>query len=422
MPVDIPHAQWLTTALLICACLPIAYSLFAAATAWRDRPRSACGPAGSAPFPPVSILKPVSGLDRHTADHFATFCRQDYPEYELLFAVATEEDPAVPIIRQLIREYPERSIRLLVGAPLLGPNAKVCKLARLAHEARYDLLVISDSDISVPPGYLYAVVEPLRDPTVGAATCLYRGLPEGGICSELEALGISTEFAPAVIVARRVEGLRFTLGATMATTRSGLAAIGGFETVAQYCADDFELGRRIAATGHRVELASCTVATECAPTRFRDLIKHELRWAITMRHARPWGCAGRLLVAQGLPYLVWTIWTASLGSQIWASSALPGWRVALAYAMIFATARAAVLWLVGVRWLNDPIVRRRWWLLPVRDMMTLLVSIAAWCTSRIEWRGQVFDLRCGRLMPVKGRLMAVKTSVNETLRPRRSVD
>src|SRR5262249_42023077 len=202
------------------------------------------------------------------------FCAQQSREFEVMSAIAAGADPAVPAVRRLMRDFPERSIRLLVGAPALGPNAKVNKLARLAREARYDLLIVSDGDISVPPDYLRAVVEPFRDAAVGAVTCLYRGLPDGGLWADLEALAIGADFIPAVIVARRMEGLRFTLGATMATTRERLAEIGGFEALAGYCADDFELGRRIAAAGHRVELARCAVSTECAPARFGDLFKH----------------------------------------------------------------------------------------------------------------------------------------------------
>src|SRR5919197_3386662 len=242
------------------ACLPLLYYLCAIETAWRYvRTRETAADREFAP--PISVLKPVRGLDRHAFENFASFCGQDYPTYEIVFAVANADDPAVAVIRQLIEQFPEQDIRLIVGAPELGPNSKVNKLCRLVREARHDLLVVSDSDISVPPGYLRAVAAPFHDPGVGAVTCLYRAASDGRLASDLETIGISTDFAAGVLAARRLEGIRFALGASMATTRAHLAEIGGFEALAEYCADDFEVGRRIAA-GHRVELASCIFATE----------------------------------------------------------------------------------------------------------------------------------------------------------------
>jgi ceramide glucosyltransferase len=384
----------LASGILAFACLPLAYYLYALRTArlyaleTAGRFRSSSAATDDDFAPPVSILKPIRGLDRHSLDHFSSFCRLDYPDYEILFAVADEDDPAIPVIRQLIVDFPQTAVRLVVGVPALGPSSKVSKLCRLAREARHDLLVVSDSDITVPPGYLRAVVAPFRDASVGAVTCLYRGVPDGGIWSELEAIGISSEFAPGVIVARGLEGVKFTLGATMATTRARLADIGGFEALLEVCADDFELGRRIAACGHRIELAACTVSTECAPAGFVDFFKHELRWAITVRHSRPWGYAGRILVTQGLP---WSVAAAAVA---------PAWPVAAAYLFAYLTLRLAVASAVGVGCLRDDTVRRRWWLVPLRDSISFVVSIVSFCSNRIDWRGRSFDLQRGRLVPV----------------------
>src|SRR6266699_5445669 len=177
---------------LFFASLPLAYYLCAIDTAWRFLRKRV--PSGDPDFaPPISVLKPVRGLDRHAFDNFASFCAQDYPTYEVLFAVADEGDPAIAVIRRVIEQFPKRSIRLVVGAPELGPSSKVNKLCRLAREARYDLLVVSDSDIGVPPGYLQAVAAPFSDPTIGAVTCLYRGASDGRLASHLEAVGISTD-------------------------------------------------------------------------------------------------------------------------------------------------------------------------------------------------------------------------------------
>jgi ceramide glucosyltransferase len=391
----------LAPGILAFACLPLAYYAYALLAAWRFRQDvkkdvTAAGgqtvPAlndSSSRLPPVSILKPIRGLDRHARDHFSSFCRLDYPDYEVLFAVADEDDPAIPVIRQLLVDFPRRAIRLIVGVPALGPSSKVSKLCRLAREAQHDVLVVSDSDITVPTNYLRAVVAPLGDDGVGAVSCLYRGVPDGSVWSDLEAIGISTEFAPGVIVARQLEGVRFTLGATMATTRTRLAEIGGFEALLDYCADDFELGRRITAHGHRIDLAACTVSTECAARGWVEFFRHELRWAITLRHSRPWGYAGRILLTQGLPW--------SLG----AAAVAPAWSVAAAYLLAYLTLRLALAWAVGVGCLQDDTVRRRWWLIPVRDSMSFIVSIASFCSNRIDWRGRSFELQHGRLVPVR---------------------
>jgi ceramide glucosyltransferase len=384
----------LTAIVWVFGLMPLAYYGFAAVAARRffrwsagDRMQTA-----NADFtPPVSILKPVRGLDRHSADHFKSFCCQDYPAYEILFAVTHASDPAIPVIRQLANSYPDRSIRLIVGVPEIGASGKVNKLCRLAREARHQILVISDSDITVPSCYLRSVVAPFRDERVGAVTCLYRGVPDPGIWAALEAVGISTDFAPAVIVARQVEGVRFTLGATMATTQTRLAEVGGFEALVEYCADDFELGRRIAARGFRIELAACTVSTEVSPQTFGEFFRHQLRWAITLRHSRPWGYLGRALMTQGLP---WAVVAALLA---------PSLPLAAAWVGGYATLRLVMAWTIGAVGLGDPTIRRRWMLVPVYDAVATVVSIVALFVNRVEWRGRRFTMRSGRLVPVAER-------------------
>ncbi|HVB38944.1 MAG TPA: bacteriohopanetetrol glucosamine biosynthesis glycosyltransferase HpnI, partial [Vicinamibacterales bacterium] len=283
------------------ALLPLAYYLVALASARRFSGRARARTDAPSP-PPLSVLKPVRGLDRDSYANFATLCRQDYPEYEMLFAVEDEDDPVIPVVQRLIADFPAQPIRLLVGAPALGASSKVNKLCRLVREARYDLLVINDSDIRVGPGYLRAVAAPFADPGVGLVTCLYTGLRDGHMGAALESLAIETDFAPSVLVARQVEGIAFALGATMAVPRARLAEIGGFEALVDYCAEDFELGHRIAARGHRVELADVVVQSECVAT-VGAFVRHALRWAVTRRHSRPGGHWG-LVVTQGLPWAV----------------------------------------------------------------------------------------------------------------------
>jgi ceramide glucosyltransferase len=370
--------------ILAIAALPSLYYLAAIYSAWRHF-RTARQPPGEF-MPGVSVLKPVRGLDPGSYENFASFCRQDYGEYEIVFAVADEDDPAIEIIRRLIEDFPRRSIRLLIGAPNVGPSSKVNKLCRLAREARHDILVISDSDIRVASDYLRSVVAPFRDPRVGAVTCLYTGITNGTIASELEALGIATDFAPGVLTAWRFQGLRFALGATMATTRDRLREIGGFEALVAYCADDYQLGCRIAERGYIVELPQHIVESECAVRTLREYVQHQLRWAITIRHSRPWGYAG-LVLTHGL------LWAAA------ATAVMPTAAIASCYVTAYLTLRLLMAWSVA-RWGPGGRVLRRWWLLPVRDALGLGVWCAALFKNRIRWRGREFALDQGRLVPL----------------------
>jgi ceramide glucosyltransferase len=374
----------LARTVLALACLPFMYYLVAAQTARRFfRLRRASDSPEK--LPQVSILKPVRGLDRNAFEHFASLCRQDYPEYEILFAVADEDDPAIPVIRHLIDHFPHRTIRLVVGAPQLGLNSKVNKLCRLARDARHDLLVVSDSDVSVPTEYLRVITAAFREPHVGLVTCLYRGESDGSLVADLEAIGISTDFVPGVLVAQRIEGVAFALGATMAVKRSGLAEIGGFEALVEYLADDFELGRRIAGRGYRVEVATCVVSTECGATTLTEFLRHELRWAVTVRHARPWSYCGKLLATQGLPWSVAAAFVA------------PSAVVSAAYLVAYLTLRLSLAWVAGAG-LADEVVRRRWWLVPVWDAIGFFVTLAALGINRIDWRGRHFEVQRGKLV------------------------
>ncbi|HEV8385868.1 MAG TPA: bacteriohopanetetrol glucosamine biosynthesis glycosyltransferase HpnI, partial [Candidatus Acidoferrales bacterium] len=341
--------------------------------------------------PPVSILKPVRGLDPNAYENFASFCRLDYPDYEILFCAADEADPAIPIVERLRADFAQRQIRLLVGAEAIGANAKVNKLIRLAREARHDVLVISDSDIVVAPEYLRAVVAPFRDAPVGAVTCMYLGLAAPQIWPELEALGATSDFFAAVIVARQLRGVDFGLGATIATTRAHLAEIGGLESFADYLADDYELCHRIAARGHRVELIPHTVTTHYPPENISEFFAHQLRWSLAFRASRPDGYAAMLFM-QGLPWAVSGAIVACATGSPW---------LAASYAAAYLVLRYWLAWEVGVRGFKDPLVRRKWWLVPVRDVAWFLVWLTGFFKRRLVWRGTEFRLRRGKLVPLK---------------------
>jgi ceramide glucosyltransferase len=270
--------------------------------------------------PPVSILKPVRGVDSEAYENFASYCLLDYPEYELVFAVADADDPAVPVIEKLQTDFPRCSIRLIKGAERIGANSKVNSLCRLVGEAKYDLVVMSDSDVRVDPDYLKTVVPPFADPQVGAVTAFCRCITGDGVAADLNALGMYLDSAPAALVARMVEGkMQFAFGWTMATTKRHLSEIGGWEAMANHHSDDFELGNRIARHGYTVELMRKPVWMVFPKETTEQYFQHELRWSIGLKNVRPTAYRW-LLLTHGLP---WALLAAA------AAARAGGWGIAV---------------------------------------------------------------------------------------------
>ena len=343
---------------------------------------------GRSELPPISILKPIRGLDRETYENYASFCHQDYPDFEILFCVTDETDPAVAVIRQLMDDFPERSIRLLIGAEPVGASDKVNKLCRMVGEARHEILIITDSDVRVAPGFLKAVSTPLQDPAVGGVTCLYRGLTDGSFPANLEALTNSTDFAPGVLVAWMLGGgkLDFMLGAVMGTTKTRLAEIGGFESLADYFCDDYELGNRLAARGYRVELSRFPVDIVYPHESLREAFRHQLRWNLSIRYSRPWGHVG-LLFTQ---ILVWFLAGLFL---------TPSWLAEFGFAAAYALLRREMAVRTGVRGMKDPLVRESMWMLATRDLFAFIVWLVSFFPQRIQWRDRQFYVENKRLVP-----------------------
>jgi ceramide glucosyltransferase len=371
-------------ALLLLALASFAYYLVAILAALRFfRARDA---ASSANFTPsLSILKPIYGLDRETYQNYASFCLQDYPDYEILFCVSDDRDPAIPVIAELARNFPERKIKLIVGSEPLGVSDKVNKLCRMVREAAHEIVVVSDSDVRVEPHYLRAIAAPFRDPKVGAVTCLYRGLTDGSLAANLEAIGNSTDFTAGVLVAWMLGDVNFALGATMATTKARLAEIGGFESMVDHFSDDYELGNRIQARGHRVELSTFPVSIVYPHQTLGDAFRHQLRWNLSIRYSRPAGHWG-LIFTQGLPL--------ALLAAVFAPSA--AWAVSLVLGYL--VLRGASAWIIGVVGMRDALLRRKMELLPLRDAFAFVVWVVSFFPQRIHWRGQEFYVRDKRLV------------------------
>src|SRR6202158_1699526 len=346
-------------------------------------------PLPESQLPSVSILKPLKGVDPEIWESFCSHCEQDYPQFQLIFGVSDPADPAIEVVRKLQAKYPNLPIDLIVCDRVLGANIKVSSLVQMLPAARHEILLVNDSDIRVPSDYLRKVITPLRDASVGLVTCLYRGVAAPTLGSRLEALGIGTDFVPGVLSARFLEkGLHFGLGSTLAFRRRALEAIGGFEPLLDYLADDYELGRRIASTGKKVELSAATVVTFLPAYTLRQFFRHQLRWARTIRDARRWGYAG-LLFTFGLPWALVTLLAARGAEWAWAL-----------LTMTFAV-RMAVGFVAAIVLLNDDQFFRYILLLPLRDLIAPFVWAASFVGNRVHWRGDVFDLKDGRLTIAK---------------------
>lgn len=333
--------------------------------------------------PSVSILKPVKGIDAESYDNFATFCTQDYPgEVQLVFAVASESDPVVDVIRKLMDDFPVHDIALVINPAIHGPNYKVSNLINAYPRAHHPLIIVCDSDIRVPTDYLRSVTAHFSDPRVGLVTSLYRTSNVHNIATAMEATGFTTEMIPNVMVALQLEGLSFALGASMAVRRAALYSIGGFHALADYLADDYQLGNKMYAAGWRIALDSCFVESMMKNEDLPAVFARQLRWARTMRISRPGG-----YLASGVTLPFPTVLLAFLVA--------PDYQVALSAAVLLYTVRLGVATLFSRRVTGDNLLPRWLWLIPLRDMLAFVIWALSFLGNRVEWRGSRFRLRPG---------------------------
>lgn len=371
-------AKW-RVVLCLMALAPLAYYLVATAAAVRFFTRERRKRPGKF-APPISVLKPVRGVDFASYENFRSFCVQDYPDYEILFCVNDLEDAAVPLVRRLIDDFPQRSIRLLANAPQLGSNRKVSNLALLAREAKHELLAQSDGDVRVSGNYLRELAAPFERDDTGVVSCFYRGVVQRGLWAEMEALGVATDFSGGVLVADWKEGVTFALGASVATTKPWLAKIGGYEALVNVLADDYEIGNRVAKAGGRAVISREVVDTMYPAMSFREFWEHQVRWARTVRLCRPVSYVG-LLVTHGLPWAV--------AGAVASNSAIGAALFLGAYLML----RLLVAWTVGVWGLRDETARKKLWMLPLRDAVHFAVWVGSFFSNRVAWGGMQFQLR-----------------------------
>ena len=387
--------SWWRLLLLLIALAPLVYYVTGSLAALRffKRERAKVLPDYT---PPVSLLKPVRGLDFDSYENFVSFCQLDYPEYEILFCVNEMSDSAVQVIQKLMVEYPQRRIRILSDAPQIGSNRKVNNLALLTREAQYEIVVQSDGDVRVGPQYLHEVVAPLADSSVGVTSCFYRGIVERNLGAELEAVGATSDFFAGALIADWKEGVTFALGASVATTKTWLERIGGYQSLANFLADDYEIGNRIYKAGGKVLLCREPVWTSYPAQTAKSFWEHQIRWARTVRFCRPISFLG-LIFTHGLP---WAILAAIVA---------PNRLMAAAYLLAYLVLRFLMAWVVGVWGIGDEILSQKMWLVPVRDAVYFIVWLSSFASNRVTWGDARFRLKRGEMTEIGSSAKTAKT-------------
>ncbi len=372
--------------LLGIAAIPFIYYLLVLFSAWRYFRRPLLPPAPDF-NPPVSILKPIRGLDPDAQKNLVSFCRLDYPEYEIVFCIDGEDEAVVSAIEALRCAFPQRRIRVLHGSGRIATNDKVAKLVRLVKEAGHETIVISDSDVRVRPDYLRQVTAPLRDPKVGAVTCFYIPAEVATFTDHLQTVGMMSDFYAGILVAWQLDGVKFALGPTIATTRARLDGFGGYALLENRPADDLLVGRLIAEQGYEVVLLRYPVETVSDYQSMRELLHKRLRWVVVMRHMRPRGHLG-LLLTQGLP---WSLAAVAVS---------PTATTAAVYLGGYFVLRAAMTWMIGIHGLKQRYLWKEMPLIPLWDAVAFSIWLASFLRSSIRWRGADYYIQDGKLVPV----------------------
>ena len=345
--------------------------------------------------PPVSCLKPIKGLDPEAYENYASFCRQDYPDYEIVFCV-DPDDPALLVIEQLKRDFPARDIRVLLGSGRNAINDKVGRLTRLTTEAKYDIFIITDGDVRVRPDYLRAVVSPFRNPKLGAATCLYMATREKSFLEKLQSISMTSDFFAGILTAWKLDGVKFTLAQSILTTRRNIEGFGGYPLLEDRPTDDLYIGRLAAEQGLETKLLPYVVESVPDFHSLREFLHKRTRWLTGMRLMRPWGHAG-LFFTWGLPWALVAVATHPTAS------------VAIAYIGGYAVCRAAITWLIGVKTMKQKGVWEKMPLVPLWDALAFGIWLVSFTRRTIRWRGVDYLLRNGKLVVVPGRGVAAKT-------------
>ena len=333
-------------------------------------------------LPPVSLLKPVHGLEARLKENIESFFQQDYPNYEILFAADTEDDAALGVVREVSARYPKIRSRIIVNGRPPWPNPPAYSFARMTEVAAHDILVTSDSDVEVAPNYLREIVPPMLEESVGMLTCLYRGKNAGGFWSGLDAIGMSVEMSAGVVTANLLEGMKFGLGPTIVARKDSVERIGGYRVLGEYFSNDFVIGNLIEKAGYRVVLSRHVIDHVVPPMTFRRMWERQVRWAKGTRWSRPKGHFGTGLVF-AMPYGILGFVAAAAIGNIWLGAGLLG--AAILNRMIESLA-------IGWGVVRDPRARNAPWLYPLRDLLGFAVWCASYLSKRAVWRDSRYEL------------------------------
>lgn len=334
-------------------------------------------PGATSERPPISVLKPLAGVDEGLEENLRSFFEQQYPYFEILFAVREGSDPAIGVVDKLRARYPAIPSRMIVTGEPPYPNAKVYSLDKMLAAASHELIVMSDSDIRVTPEMLSVVAAEFADPAVGMATCPYRAVPGRSPWSTMEAVGLNTEFIGGVLVARMLDGMKFALGPTIVARRNVLESIGGFDAVKDFLAEDFVMGNLAAEKGYGVILSSYVIEHRIGSQQLAANWRHRLRWNRSTRRSRPWGYVGQLF-------------TNPLPLALLLLAAAPAWWPVVAATAVF---RGVAAWATAGVALGDPLTARLWWLVPIQDVASFAAWIGGFFGNTILWRGRKYYLR-----------------------------
>jgi ceramide glucosyltransferase len=349
----------------------------------------------------VTLLKPLCGLEPNIEQNLASFFDQDYPNFEIIFGTRDDKDPVLAVVRAIQQRFPQVPVKFAFSGEPDRPNAKVCSLVKMYQQAAYDLLVISDSDVHVTRGYIREVTRPLLGPDVGMVSCIYRGVPTGGLWSRLEALGMSVEMTSGVMVAELLEGMTFALGPTMAIRRDALEAVGGMGPLVEYCADDYVLGNEVHLSGRKVVLSKYVVDHVVLGRAFKASMLHQLRWMKSTRFSRPSGHLGTVLTF-AMPFgILGAVVGAAAGKPVLAASLL-AWALVNRIVMSIAAGYGVV---------GDWRSLRDCWLYPVRDLMGFFFWCGSYFGDTIDWRGERYRLLAkGKMVKVGGEITSEESA------------
>ncbi|GAA6614620.1 bacteriohopanetetrol glucosamine biosynthesis glycosyltransferase HpnI [Scytonema sp. NUACC26] len=347
--------------------------------------------------PPVTILKPICGAESEAYKNLTSFCQQSYPDYQIVFSVRNPRDSGIAVVNKIIQDFPEVDIQLVVCDRIIGTNYKVSNLANAVNKAKHEILVIADSDIRVRRDYLQRVVQPLQCSKVGVVTCLYRSLAQGWVTT-LEAIGVASDFHAGVLVSNRIDENKFAFGSTIAIRKHILNTIGGFPAIADYLADDFQLGYLSAQAGYKVVLSDCIVEHVLDSCSLKSAIQRQIRWARCIRVSRPWGYLGLLFTYGTVTSLLLLIVT---------NGSVLGWvTLTLTWMM-----RLIMGWVVGVKCLQDVCVKTYFLFIPLRDLIAFVIWCCGLFGNLIEWRGRQLRLgKNGKLIEITNNFAKVLSS------------